>query len=108
MFRVYKSFGGIRSRVRELSKTIAIRVQKFYCFESFFVPEASGHFCWFSGSSCLDDAVCIFIRFQCFDEACCLDGFMSGGVFGYKQEEKRIDEKGREETRREQKRRADK
>ena len=52
----------IPSRVRELSTTIAIRVQRFHCFDPFSVPEASGHFCWFSGSSCLDDVVCIFIR----------------------------------------------
>ena len=75
----------VYSRVWEPSKTIVIRVQRFHCFYMFSVPEASGHFFWFSGSSCLDDAVCIFIRFQCFDEACCLEGFMSGGVFGYKQ-----------------------
>ena len=41
--------------------------QTFYCFDLFSVPEASGHFCWFSGSSCLNDAVCILIRFQCFE-----------------------------------------
>ena len=57
----------IPSRVREPSKTIAIRFQKFHCFDPFSVPEASGHFCWFSGSSCLNDAVCILIRFQCFE-----------------------------------------
>ena len=57
----------IPSRVREPSKTNAICFQKYHCFDPFCVPEASGHFCWFSGSPCLNDAVCILIRFQCFE-----------------------------------------
>ena len=32
----------IPSRVRELSKTMAIREQRFHCFDPFSVPEASG------------------------------------------------------------------
>ena len=64
---VYASQQAIPSRVRELSKTIPIRVSKLHCCDPFFVPEASGHFYWFSGSSCVDSAVCIFIRFQCFE-----------------------------------------
>ena len=32
----------ILSRVREPSKTIAVRVQRFHCFDMFSVPEASG------------------------------------------------------------------
>ena len=57
----------IPSRVREISKTIPIRVPKLHCCDMFFVPEASGHFCWFSRSFCVDSVVCIFIRCQCFE-----------------------------------------
>jgi hypothetical protein len=64
---VYASQQAIPSRVRELSKTIPIRVSKLHRCDPFFVPEAFGHFYWFSGSSCVDSAVCIFIRFQCFE-----------------------------------------
>ena len=32
----------ILSRARELSKAIAIRIQRFHCFDMFSVPEASG------------------------------------------------------------------
>ena len=68
----------IPSRVRELSKTIAIRFQKFHCFDQFSVQEASGHFCWFSGSACLNDVVCILIRFQCFE--CCKQNCANGAL----------------------------